>query len=128
MASRPRWQDPGGLATINDIVKKLIPTWTDGLHAVQLELVSAILDGEDVLCFTATGDGKSAAFSIPVLLFQAYNNTTGTYLAGLPTRAKPIGVVVTPTTGLASKTVSNFKFYTIFFSLIAPPRLSTLQK
>jgi hypothetical protein len=26
----------------------------DSLHAVQLELVSAILDGKDVLCCTAT--------------------------------------------------------------------------
>ena len=71
MAQVPRWQDPSGLETINTpIVKKLIPTWTDGLHAVQLELISAILDGKDVLCCTATGDGKSAAFSVPTLVLS----------------------------------------------------------
>ena len=33
----------------NTIVKKLIPNWTNALHVVQLELVSAILDGKDVI-------------------------------------------------------------------------------
>ncbi|PPQ87651.1 hypothetical protein CVT25_011489 [Psilocybe cyanescens] len=71
----PRWQDPLGLETINSIVKKTVPSWTNGLHAVQLELVSGILDGLDILCCTATGDGK------------------------------PIGVVITPTKGLANNIV-----------------------
>ena len=52
------WQDPIGLETICTIVKTLTPTWNDGLHPVQLELVSTILDGQDILCCTATGDGK----------------------------------------------------------------------
>jgi superfamily II DNA/RNA helicase len=73
MAQGPRWQDPVGLETINTIVKKLIPTWTNGLHEVQLELVSAMLDKEDVLCCTATGDGKLAAFSVPSIVLLEYN-------------------------------------------------------
>ena len=44
MPQVPCWQDPAGLGTINIIVKKLIPKWTNGLHEVQLDLVSAILD------------------------------------------------------------------------------------
>lgn len=32
MARLPRWQDPEGLDTINTIVKKLIPKWTNGLQ------------------------------------------------------------------------------------------------
>ena len=48
MPQVPRWQDPAGLETINIIVKKLIPKWTNGLHEVQLNFVSAILDGKDV--------------------------------------------------------------------------------
>ena len=105
MAQLPRWQDSAGLETISNIVKKVIPTWTNGLHAVQLELVSAILDGGDVLCFTATGDGKSAAFAVPSLVLQEYNKHPEAYAAGLPTRTRPIGVVITPTKGLADNIV-----------------------
>jgi hypothetical protein len=78
------------------IVEKLIPTWTDGLHAVQLELVSAILDG------------KSAAFSVPTHVLSEYNKHPEAYVAGLPTRKRPIGVVVTPTKGLADNIVRLF--------------------
>ena len=53
-----RWQDTIGPETICTIVKTLTPTWNDGLHPVQLELVSTTLDGQDMLCCTATGDGK----------------------------------------------------------------------
>jgi len=49
MARQPHWQDPEGLDAIKTIIKKLIPNWTNGLHAVQLELVAAILDGKSVL-------------------------------------------------------------------------------
>ncbi|PPQ98765.1 hypothetical protein CVT26_014348 [Gymnopilus dilepis] len=105
MSAKPRWQDPDGLTTINTIVKKLVPSWTNGLHPVQLELVSAILDGEDVLCCTATGNGKSAAFAIPPIVLLEYNRSPGIYTAGLPTRTKPIGVVITPTKGLADNIV-----------------------
>ena len=67
MATGARWQDPSsiGLETIvNTIMKTLIPAWSDGLHSLQLELISTILDGQDILCCTATGAGKSAAFAI----------------------------------------------------------------
>lgn len=109
MPQVPRWQDPAGLETISDtIVKKLIPAWTNGLHEVQLDLVSAILDGNDVLCCTATGDGKSAAFSVPTLVHLEYNKHPEAYVAGLPTRRRPIGVVITPTKGLADNIVRLF--------------------
>jgi superfamily II DNA/RNA helicase len=108
MASEHHWQDPIGLETIKAIVKKCVPTWTNGLHAVQLELVSGILDGKDILCCTATGDGKSAAFAIPCLVLLEYNNNPDTYPLGLPTRAKPIGIVITPTKGLANNIIRPF--------------------
>ena len=85
MARQPRWQNPEGLDTINTIVKKLTPNWTNRLHVVQLELVSVILDGKDLLCCTATGDGKSAAFSIPTLVLLEYNKHPDAFVAGLPT-------------------------------------------
>ena len=73
MAQQPCWQDPEGHNTINTIVKKLILNWMNGLHAVQLELISVILDRKDLLCCTTTGDGKSTAFSIPTLVLLEYN-------------------------------------------------------
>jgi superfamily II DNA/RNA helicase len=118
MASRARWQDPIGLETINTIVKTLIPTWTDGLHSVQLELISTILDGQDILCCTATGDGKSAAFSIPCLVLMEYNEHPNQYPAGLPTRKRPIGVVITPTKGLANNIVPFSLFFITFLLTI----------
>jgi len=108
MPQVPHWQDPAGLETINIIVKKLIPKWMNGLHEVQLDFVSAILDGKDVLCCTATGDGKSAAFSVPTLVLLEYNKHPEAYVAGLPTRKRPIGMVVTPTKGLADNIVRLF--------------------
>ena len=111
MARQPRWQNPEGLDTIITIVKKLIPNWTNGLHAVQLELVSVILDGNDLLCCTATGDGKSAAFSIPTLVLLKYNKHPDAYVAGLPTGQRPTRVVVTPTKGLADNIVCLFEIF-----------------
>ncbi|KAJ7245376.1 P-loop containing nucleoside triphosphate hydrolase protein [Mycena haematopus] len=100
-----RWQDPLGRDTINKIVKKLIPAWQNGLRPVQEDLVAAMLDGDDVLCCTATGDGKSAAFSVPILVLNEYNAHRDLYPAGLPTRSDPVGMVVTPTKGLAANIV-----------------------
>ena len=50
MPQVPHWQDPAGLEAINlnIIVKKPIPKWMNGLHEVQLNFVSAILDRKDV--------------------------------------------------------------------------------
>ncbi|KAJ7223334.1 P-loop containing nucleoside triphosphate hydrolase protein, partial [Mycena pura] len=94
-----------GRQTMQTIVKKLIPTWTDGLRPVQEDLVAPILDGEDILCCTATGDGKSAAFSIPILILNEYNKNQQLYPAGLRTRLNPVGLVIMPTKGLASNIV-----------------------
>jgi hypothetical protein len=80
-------------------MKKLIPAWKDGL-----DLASAKLGGDDILCCTTTGDGKSAAFSVPILLTE-YNKNPALYAAGLPTRSNPVGVIVTPTKGLAANIV-----------------------
>lgn len=79
----------------------------NGLHAVQLELISAILDGQDVLCCTATGDGKSAAFSIPFLVLLEYDKLLEVYPAGLPMWTRPVGMVITPTKGLADNIVCS---------------------
>ena len=92
-------------------MKKVIPTWTDGLHPVQLELVSAVLDSRNILCCTATGDGKSAAFTIPGLVLK-YNAHLDAYPAGLPTRKRPISVVITPT---LKGTIQQYRMFPTFF-------------
>ncbi|KDR64823.1 hypothetical protein GALMADRAFT_30528, partial [Galerina marginata CBS 339.88] len=72
------------------------------------------------LCCTATGDGKSAAFAIPCLILLEYNKNPEAYPQGLPTRAKPTGVVITPTKGLASNIVDELsKLYVSGFSYCA---------
>ena len=125
MATGARWQDPIGLDTINTVVKTLIPAWSDGLHPLQLELISTILDGQDILCCTATGAGKSAAFAIPGLVLNEYNAHPDAYPAGLPTRKRPIGVVITPTKGLANNIVHLSPPFYLLCSLLS--RFSNCQ-
>ncbi|KAJ7237805.1 P-loop containing nucleoside triphosphate hydrolase protein [Mycena rebaudengoi] len=105
MPHRLRWKDPIGRTTLRTIVKKVIPLWKDGLRPVQEDLVAPILDRDDILCLTATGDGKSAAFSVPILVLDEYNSNPHLYPAGLPTRIDPVGMIVTPTKGLATNIV-----------------------
>lgn len=114
-----RWRDPLGRDTLKKIVKKLIPDWANGLHAFQEDLICTILDGADIFCCTATGDGKSSAFSVPILAVLEYNQHPELYPAGLRTCMNPIGVVITPTKGLANNIVGSF-------FRVYPGQLSTL--
>ncbi|KAJ6606970.1 hypothetical protein B0H10DRAFT_2308655 [Mycena sp. CBHHK59/15] len=113
------WQSRVGRETLQKIVEQVIPAWKDGLRPVQEDFCSAILDGDDVLCCTATGDGKSAAFSVPILVLNEYNKNPGLYAAGLPTRLNPIGIVVTPTKGLARLLTNRFTITWLRFSRLA---------
>ncbi|THU93169.1 hypothetical protein K435DRAFT_592563, partial [Dendrothele bispora CBS 962.96] len=61
------------------------------------------------LCITATGDGKSALFAIPIVILREYNTNYHLYPQGLPTRAHPFGIVITPTKGLANTFVYQLK-------------------
>ncbi|KAJ7098441.1 hypothetical protein C8R43DRAFT_1168127 [Mycena crocata] len=105
MAPRLRWQGRIGRDTIKKCVKKCVPQWKNGLRSIQEDLVCIVLDSEDILCCAATGDGKSAAFSIPIIVLNEYNAHRELYPPGLPTRLNPVGIVVTPTKGLASNIV-----------------------
>jgi superfamily II DNA/RNA helicase len=88
----------------------------ESLNPVQLEVVSGILDRKDILCCTATGDGKSAAFAIPCLVLLKYNRNPQAYPTGLPTRTTPIGIVITPTKGLANNIVGFCQTFPILFA------------
>ncbi|KAJ7785490.1 hypothetical protein B0H14DRAFT_3506795 [Mycena olivaceomarginata] len=70
MAPRFRWRDPEGVRTITKILKNTIPQWKDGLDAWQLKLVVRILDSSDVFCCIATGGGKSALFTVPIIVLK----------------------------------------------------------
>jgi hypothetical protein len=106
----PRWTDDTGLKTIQTIVCCCTP-WTTGLTAAQLRLVSLILEGSDVLYVNATRSGKSCAFSIPIVVWNEYNTNPDLYPRGLRTFKKPVGLVITPTKGLAKNLVRALYVY-----------------
>ncbi|KAK0211922.1 hypothetical protein IW262DRAFT_1412454 [Armillaria fumosa] len=54
------WNDPEGIQAVKDVVAKRIPTWKDGLRPFQEQPIIYILNGEDVVLCTATGDAKNA--------------------------------------------------------------------
>ncbi|KAJ7182392.1 P-loop containing nucleoside triphosphate hydrolase protein, partial [Mycena crocata] len=96
-----------GYATIQRIVKAKIPGWKDGLHRWQLIIVAWILDGEDVLCVTATGDGKSALFTVPILVLLEVAANPLMYPPSLvnQNQKKPVGIVISPTKGLSANII-----------------------
>ncbi|KAJ7857845.1 hypothetical protein B0H14DRAFT_3085158 [Mycena olivaceomarginata] len=70
MASRYRWNSEQGRHAVALAVKKCIPQWSNGLYPWQLEFIIRILDGKDAICCTATGDGKSALFAVPIIVLR----------------------------------------------------------
>ncbi|KAF8144095.1 P-loop containing nucleoside triphosphate hydrolase protein [Mycena galopus ATCC 62051] len=108
MVSRYHWADHKGVQTVTEIVKKRIPQWKDGLYPAQLKLIVRILDGEDIFCSMATGGGKSALFSVPIIVLQELASHPELY-PDLPVRALPVGIVITPTKGLAANIVFELK-------------------
>jgi superfamily II DNA helicase RecQ len=110
MAPRYSWRSTHGHRTITTIVKKLIPQWENGLYPAQHDLVARILDGQDVLCCMATGGGKSALFSVPILILREMARNSHLY-PDLPTWALPQGIVITPTKGLSANIVQFFLTY-----------------
>jgi hypothetical protein len=105
MAPRHRWQNPIGHLTIITIVKKAIPQWKNGLYDWQLKLVAPALDGEDIMCCLTTGGGKSALFAVPIIILLEISKNPDLY-PDLPYRMHPVGLVITPTKGLACNIVS----------------------
>ncbi|KAJ7173214.1 P-loop containing nucleoside triphosphate hydrolase protein [Mycena filopes] len=108
MAPKLRWRGPQGRRTVATIVKKEIPQWPNGLHPEQEDVVTRVLDGEDVICCLTTGGGKSAMFAVPIVVLREMVRNPRSY-PDLPVRALPMGIVVTPTKGLAANIVHELK-------------------
>ncbi|KAK6974154.1 P-loop containing nucleoside triphosphate hydrolase protein [Favolaschia claudopus] len=104
MASLSRWTGTPGRQTLQTIVKKLIPQWANGLYSYQEDVVLRVLDGQDVLCCLNTGGGKSAMFAVPLIVLREMTRNPHLY-PRLRTRARPVGIVITPTKGLAANIV-----------------------
>lgn len=115
MAPPVLWKDSEGHEFLNKLVKKLIPAWHNGLREQQDDVLGFILDGEDVFYSTATGGGKTAAIVVPVLVHWELKQNGHLYPSTPQTRIreKPVGLVVTPTKGLADNLVRNTSFYSI---------------
>jgi hypothetical protein len=105
----PRWTDDASLDAIQATVRRCTP-WKNGLTSPQLRLVSLILEGVSIIYINATGSGKSCAFSIPILILNEYNKTPEVFPSGLRRFAKPVGLVITPTKGLANNLVRIIPF------------------
>ncbi|KAK7014661.1 P-loop containing nucleoside triphosphate hydrolase protein [Favolaschia claudopus] len=106
MAPKLRWTDYQGRETVKKIVKTLIPQWCTGLYSYQEDIVLRVLDGQDVLCCVSTGGGKSAMFAVPIIVMREMARNPHLYPA-LPTRVRPVGIVITPTKGLAGNILED---------------------
>jgi superfamily II DNA/RNA helicase len=106
MASTPKWTDTEGINTLKKIIERRVPQWPNGLRDFQLENIPRVLAGEKLLLFTATGDGKSSFFDVPLLVHMEVSENPDIY-PPFPVRKLPVAVVITPTKGLANSIVSD---------------------
>ncbi|KAJ7271343.1 P-loop containing nucleoside triphosphate hydrolase protein, partial [Mycena haematopus] len=58
------------------------------------------------LCITATGDGKSALFTVPILVLLEVAENPEAY-PGFCRQKKPVGIVISPTKGLSENMISE---------------------
>ncbi|KAF5349397.1 hypothetical protein D9758_015511 [Tetrapyrgos nigripes] len=104
MSFTAKWTDTEGLNTLKQIISRRVPQWPNGLRDFQLENIPRVLDGENLLVFTATGDGKSSFYDVPVLVHMELAANPQLY-APFPIRETPVAIVVTPTKGLANSII-----------------------
>ncbi|KAJ7016697.1 hypothetical protein C8F04DRAFT_1244800 [Mycena alexandri] len=102
MAPQIRWRSPQGRRTVAKIVQKEIPQWPNGLYPEQEDVVTRVLDGEDVFCCLTTGGGKSAMFAVPIIVLREMARNPDSY-PNLPIRALPIGLVINSDQGISRK-------------------------
>jgi hypothetical protein len=107
MAEFTSWCSPEGEASLKSIVASRIPAWTNGLCDRQAQPILRILDGQDLILCTAMGDGKSALFTVPILCHLAVSQAPNQFPKFRAIRRHPVGIVITPTKGLARNIVRS---------------------
>ncbi|KAK0197660.1 P-loop containing nucleoside triphosphate hydrolase protein [Armillaria mellea] len=112
MSPTHAWKTPQGPEALKRAVARRIPQWNGGLRDHQQEFIPYILDGDNLLVCTATGDGKSAYFTASILAHLDVRDDLDLYV-GFKAKKKPVGVVITPTIGLASNIVSELSGFRI---------------
>ncbi|KAF5309067.1 hypothetical protein D9758_019128, partial [Tetrapyrgos nigripes] len=103
------WRDTDGYNTLKSIVSRCILQWPSGLHDYQAQYLPLLLDKGDILLVTATGDGKSTFFIVPILAHLEIRSHPDLYLSQFTRNVKehPVGIVITPTKGLAASIVAE---------------------
>ncbi|KAL0061594.1 hypothetical protein AAF712_011563 [Marasmius tenuissimus] len=109
MTQRLKWTDEEGKSAISLVVSRCIPQWPHGLREYQEKYIPAIMNGDNLLVITATGDGKSAFFCVPIVVHNEISRHPDLYPA-LPRKEHAMGVIVTPTKGLAASIVRDYSF------------------
>ncbi|KAL0057301.1 hypothetical protein AAF712_016063 [Marasmius tenuissimus] len=112
MPPRLKWTDPDALSAITLAVSRCIPQWPNGLRDYQREYIPAVLNGDNLAVFAATGEGKSAFFCVPIAIHNELSKSSELY-PDLPWKEYARGIVVTPTKGLAASIVSELKLFRI---------------
>ncbi|KAF9062273.1 hypothetical protein BDP27DRAFT_1233864 [Rhodocollybia butyracea] len=96
--SQPRWISQEGTDTLNHVVSARIPQWELGLWDFQREWIPLVLDCQNLVAFTATGDGKSVLFLVPILIHLKLSTNPLQYTQ-VPVQHQAVAMVITPTRG-----------------------------
>ncbi|KAK0215283.1 hypothetical protein EDD85DRAFT_740146, partial [Armillaria nabsnona] len=101
MSPMHAWKTPQDLEALKHVVACHILQWKDSLCDQQQEFIPYILNGDNLLVCTATGNRKSAYFTAPILAHIDIHDDPNLY-AGFKAKKRPVGVMIMPTIGLAS--------------------------
>lgn len=99
-----RWSTPFGHSVIQKIVKKHVPHWPNGLRDWQVPVVARTLDSIHSMNVTATGDGKSGMYYIPILIHLALAKDPSLW-PGMACKKYAVGIVVLPINAIATTMV-----------------------
>ncbi|KAK7028215.1 ATP-dependent DNA helicase [Paramarasmius palmivorus] len=112
MPSHIKWCSDQGRLFLKSAVTRCIKFWPNGLRDYQEQWIPHVMDGEDLALFTATGDGKSAFFCVPIAVHNEVAKNPELY-PGVLVRERAVGIVVTPTKGLSESIILELKKFGI---------------
>ncbi|KAI0348994.1 P-loop containing nucleoside triphosphate hydrolase protein [Trametes cingulata] len=102
----PSFCSPEGQHFVTDIIQ---PALHYEPHNYQLDGICKSLDGIDLLAILATGSGKTAYFTMDMLVLQALSKKPRTAQWGGAVPYNPAMIVVYPTVGLETKMARTFE-------------------